>query len=91
VANGNNLVSQKSGGNANRATLTVARKLVADVKASGQKLSDCSGLPFSNPLTTFNRANPSQIQIAADAPVRFGTVTEVLPGREGQVGIKLVF
>ena len=42
-------------------------------------------------FNVFNRANPSQIQTAADAPVRFGTVTQVLPGREGQVGIKLVF
>lgn len=39
----------------------------------------------------WNRANPSQIQTAPDAPVRFGTVTQVLPGREGQVGIKIEF
>ncbi len=39
----------------------------------------------------FNRANPSQIQQAADAPVPFGTVTQLLPGREGQVGIKIEF
>jgi len=38
-----------------------------------------------------NRANPSQIQTTATGPVRFGTVTQVLPGREGQVGIKLEF
>jgi len=42
-------------------------------------------------FNVFNRANPSQIQTAADAPVRFGTVTQVLPGREGQVGIKIEF
>ena len=42
-------------------------------------------------FNTFNRANPSQVQTAADAPVRFGTVTQVLPGREGQVGIKIEF
>ena len=42
-------------------------------------------------FNTFNRANPSQIQTAADAPVRFGTVTQVLPGREGQVGLKIEF
>jgi TonB dependent receptor len=42
-------------------------------------------------FNVFNRANPSQIQTAADAPVRFGTVTQVLPGREGQIGIKLEF
>jgi TonB dependent receptor len=39
----------------------------------------------------FNRANPSAIQTAAEGPIRFGTVTQVLPGREGQVGIKLEF
>ena len=39
----------------------------------------------------FNRANPSQIQTAAEGPTRFGTVTQVLPGREGQVGIKIEF
>jgi hypothetical protein len=38
-----------------------------------------------------NRANPSAIQTAANAPVPFGTMTQVLPGREGQVGIKIQF
>ena len=42
-------------------------------------------------FNTFNRANPWQIQTAAEGPVRFGTVTQVLPGREGQVGIRLEF
>jgi hypothetical protein len=42
-------------------------------------------------FNTFNRANPAQIQNAAEGPVRFGTVTQVLPGREGQVGIKIEF
>lgn len=42
-------------------------------------------------FNTFNRANPSQIQSVAEGPVRFGTVTQVLPGREGQVGIKIEF
>jgi Carboxypeptidase regulatory-like domain/TonB dependent receptor/TonB-dependent Receptor Plug Domain len=42
-------------------------------------------------FNAFNRANPSQIQGAADSPVRFGTVTQVLPGREGQAGIKVEF
>ncbi len=42
-------------------------------------------------FNTFNRANPSQIQTVAEGPVRFGTVTQVLPGREGQVGIKIEF
>ena len=42
-------------------------------------------------FNTLNRANPSQIQTTATGPVRFGTVTQVLPGREGQLGIKLEF
>jgi len=42
-------------------------------------------------FNTFNRANPLGIQTAADSPVPFGMVTQVLPGREGQVGIKIEF
>jgi hypothetical protein len=42
-------------------------------------------------FNTFNRANPSQMQSVADGPVPFGTVIQVLPGREGQVGIKIEF
>ena len=42
-------------------------------------------------FNVLNRANPSQIQTAAQGPVRFGTVTQFLPGREGQAGIKLEF
>jgi len=42
-------------------------------------------------FNVFNRANPAQIQTAAQGPARFGTVTQFLPGREGQVGIKLEF
>jgi hypothetical protein len=42
-------------------------------------------------FNTFNRANPSQMQTAADSPVGFGTVTQVLPGCEGQAGIKIEF
>ena len=42
-------------------------------------------------FNTLNRANPSQIQTAAESQVPFGTVIQVLPGREGQVGIKLDF
>jgi len=39
-----------------------------------------------------NRANPSQIQNGSSvAPVPFGTVMQVLPGREGQAGIKIEF
>jgi len=39
----------------------------------------------------FNRGNPSSIQSTADAPVPFGAVTQVLPGREGQVALKVQF
>ena len=39
----------------------------------------------------FNRGNPSQIQSVSNAPVPFGTVTQVLPGREGQLGVRIEF
>lgn len=42
-------------------------------------------------FNVLNRANPSQIQTAAEGPVSFGTATQVLPGREGQIGIKFEF
>ena len=42
-------------------------------------------------FNVFNRANPSAVQDAADAPVPFGTVLQVLPGREGQVGLRVEF
>jgi hypothetical protein len=42
-------------------------------------------------FNVLNRANPTQIQNAGDAAVPFGTVTQVLPGREGQVGFRLQF
>jgi hypothetical protein len=42
-------------------------------------------------FNVFNRPNPSQILTQAEGPVRFGTVTQVLTGREGQVGVKLEF
>ena len=38
-----------------------------------------------------NRANPRQVQGTADATVPFGKVTQALPGREGQVAIKIEF
>jgi hypothetical protein len=43
---------------------------------------------FIEYFNTFNRANPAQMQTAADGPIRFGTVIQALPGREGQIGIK---
>jgi hypothetical protein len=42
-------------------------------------------------FNVFNRGNPSEIQNIADAPVPFGRVTQVLPGREGQVGVRMEF
>jgi hypothetical protein len=42
-------------------------------------------------FNTFNRANPLQLQTAANSPIPFGKVTQVLPGREGQVGVKIEF
>ena len=42
-------------------------------------------------FNTFNRANPAQIQNTAEGPISFGTVIQVLPGREGQIGIKFEF
>ena len=42
-------------------------------------------------FNTFNRANPSQVQTAADSPIPFGKVTQVLPGREGQGGLIIEF
>jgi Carboxypeptidase regulatory-like domain/TonB dependent receptor-like, beta-barrel len=38
-----------------------------------------------------NRASPSQIETQSAGPVAFGTVTQFLPGREGQLGIKFEF
>jgi hypothetical protein len=52
----------------------------------GDRLQLVTLVEFFNVL---NRANTSQIQNGSSvAPVPFGTVTQVLPGREGQVGIK---
>ena len=47
--------------------------------------------PLIEVFNVFNRANPGEVQTAADAPVPFGTVTQVLPGREGQLGLKIEF
>ncbi|HEX6125693.1 MAG TPA: TonB-dependent receptor [Pyrinomonadaceae bacterium] len=50
-------------------------------------------LEFFNLL---NRQNPAAVQNRADSPLRpllrpFGTASQVLPGREGQVGIRVSF
>jgi len=42
-------------------------------------------------FNVFNRANPAQIQTTAESPIRFGSVIQFLPGREGQIGIKFQF
>ncbi|HEU5401524.1 MAG TPA: TonB-dependent receptor [Terriglobales bacterium] len=39
----------------------------------------------------FNNANPAAVQPLANTTPAFGDVTEVLPGREGQVGLKFEF
>ena len=54
----------------------------------GERLRLDALIEFFN---VFNRGNPAEIQTAADAPVPFGTVTQVLPGREGQVGLRIEF
>ncbi len=38
-----------------------------------------------------NRANPAAVQTLPDQPTPFGAVLQVLPGREGQLGIRLEF
>ncbi len=39
----------------------------------------------------FNRANPAAMQTLPDQPVPFGEPLQVLPGREGQLGLRLDF
>jgi hypothetical protein len=39
----------------------------------------------------FNRANPAAIQDQQSQPATFGTVSQRLPGREGQVGLRIEF
>ncbi len=39
----------------------------------------------------FNNANPAAVQSLPEQPVKFGAVTQVLPGREGQVGVRFEF
>ena len=47
-----------------------------------------SYLEFYNLL---NRANPAAVQSLPGQPTAFGSVLQVLPGREGQLGIRLEF
>ena len=47
-------------------------------------------------FNVLNRQNPAAVQNRADSPLRptlrpFGTADQVLPGREGQVGIRIQF
>jgi carboxypeptidase family protein/TonB-dependent receptor-like protein len=47
-------------------------------------------------FNAFNRQNPAVVQNRADSPLRptlrpFGTADQVLPGREGQVGLRIQF
>jgi len=39
----------------------------------------------------FNNGNPAAIQIQQSQGPLFGTISQRLPGREGQVGLKLEF
>ena len=39
----------------------------------------------------FNNANPAAIQIQASQAATLGTVSQTLPGREGQIGLRLTF
>ena len=39
----------------------------------------------------FNRANPAAVQSSVNQSTPFGTPLQVLPGREGQVGIRIAF
>jgi hypothetical protein len=59
----------------------------------GERVSVQLLLEFFN---VFNRQNPAVVQNRADSPLRpnlrpFGTANQVLPGREGQVGIRVSF
>jgi hypothetical protein len=59
----------------------------------GERVSVQLLLEFFN---VFNRQNPATVQNRADSPLRpnlrpFGTANQVLPGREGQFGIRLSF
>jgi hypothetical protein len=47
-------------------------------------------------FNVLNRQNPATVQNRADSPLRptlrpFGTADQVLPGREGQVGLRISF
>ena len=39
----------------------------------------------------FNNGNPAAIQVQQSQGPLFGTISQRLPGREGQVGLKLEF
>jgi outer membrane receptor protein involved in Fe transport len=39
----------------------------------------------------FNNANPAAVERGAGRPIPFGTASQVLPGREGQVGLRIEF
>ncbi|HXG65938.1 MAG TPA: TonB-dependent receptor [Blastocatellia bacterium] len=39
----------------------------------------------------FNNANPAAVEAAEGRPIPFGTASQVLPGREGQVGLRIEF
>jgi hypothetical protein len=39
----------------------------------------------------FNNANPAAVEIGAGRPIPFGHASQVLPGREGQIGFRIEF
>ena len=61
---------------------------VAKTWAIGERLKIQGLFEFFN---LFNNANPAAIQVQQAQAATFGTVSQRLPGREGQVGLRLTF
>jgi hypothetical protein len=47
--------------------------------------------PMFEMFNLFNRANPAAVQGQVGLPIPFGKATQVLPGREGQIGLRIEF
>ncbi len=39
----------------------------------------------------FNNANPAAVEVTPQQPTPFGKPLQVLPGREGQIGLRIEF
>jgi hypothetical protein len=39
----------------------------------------------------FNNANPAAVESGTGRPIPFGKASQVLPGREGQIGFRIEF